>query len=107
MFIHFLRDRGRQSGSGGGAEREAETESEAGFSLWAVSTEPRAGLEPTNCEIMTRAEVRRPTDWATQVPQEISVLRKHGTWPHDPEIKSHMPNWASQAPPNLHFKTLT
>ena len=28
-FIHFLRDRERQSASGGGAEREGDTESEA------------------------------------------------------------------------------
>ena len=41
--------------SRGGAEREREgdTESEAGSGLWAVSTEPDAGLEPTNREITT------------------------------------------------------
>ena len=60
----------RQSMSGGGAEREGDTESEAGSRLWAVSTEPHAGLEPTNHEIMTWAEVRGLTDWATQAPQE-------------------------------------
>ena len=49
----FLRNRVRQSVSGGGAEREGDTESEAGSRLRAVSTEPDAGLEPTNCEIMT------------------------------------------------------
>ena len=38
--------------SRGGAEREGDTESEAGFRIRAVSTEPDAGLEPTNCEIM-------------------------------------------------------
>ena len=37
--------------SGGGAERK--TESEAGSKLWAVSTEPDAGSELMNCEIMT------------------------------------------------------
>ena len=37
----------------GGAERERETESEAGSTLRAVGTEPDAGLELTNCEIMT------------------------------------------------------
>ena len=37
----------------GGAEREGDTESEAGSGLPAVSTEPDAGLEPTNREIMT------------------------------------------------------
>ena len=43
----------RQSESGGGAEREGDTGSEAGSRLTAVSTEPDAGLEPTDCEIMT------------------------------------------------------
>ena len=50
-FIHFLIE--RQSVSGGGAEREGDTESEAGSRLRAVSTEPDAGLEPTDREIMT------------------------------------------------------
>ena len=36
-----------------GAERERETESEAGSRLWTVSTDSDAGLELTNCEIMT------------------------------------------------------
>ena len=39
--------------SRGGAEREGDTESEAGSRLRAVSTEPGAGLELTECEIMT------------------------------------------------------
>ena len=38
---------------GRGREREGDTESEAGSRLRAVSTEPDAGLEPTNPEIMT------------------------------------------------------
>ena len=37
----------------GGAEREGDTESEAGSRLQAVSTEPDAGLELINREIMT------------------------------------------------------
>ena len=36
-----------------GAEREGDTESKAGFRLLAVSTEPDAGLELVNREIMT------------------------------------------------------
>ena len=48
--------------NGGGSEREEDTESEAGSRLWAVSTEPDAGLELTDHEIMTWAEVRRLTD---------------------------------------------
>ena len=43
----------RQSATGGGAEREGDTESEAGSRLGAISTEPDAGLEPTNREIVT------------------------------------------------------
>ena len=41
--------------SGGRTEREREgdTESEAGSRLRDVSTEPNAGLEPTNCKILT------------------------------------------------------
>ena len=37
----------------GGAEGEGDTESEAGSRLWAVGTEPDAGLELTDREIMT------------------------------------------------------
>ena len=39
--------------NGGGSEREGDTESEAGSRPPAVSTEPYAGLELTDCEIMT------------------------------------------------------
>ena len=38
---------------GRGREREGDTESEAGSGLQAVSTEPDAGVEFTNCEFMT------------------------------------------------------
>ena len=51
-----------------GAERLEDTESEAGSRLWAVLTEPNAGLEPINHKIVTWAKVRRLTDWATQAP---------------------------------------
>ena len=51
MFI-FERERERQSVSRRGTER-GDTESKAGSRLRAVSTEPNAGLEPTNREIMT------------------------------------------------------
>ena len=39
--------------SGGGVEREGNTESETGSRLRAVSTEPDAGLELMDSEIMT------------------------------------------------------
>ena len=43
----------RQSVGRGGAERDGDTESEAGSRLRAVSTEPDAGLELTDREILT------------------------------------------------------
>ena len=52
-FLMFIILRERQSVSGGGAESEGDTESEAGPRLPAASTEPDAGLEPTNREITT------------------------------------------------------
>ena len=79
----LLRDRERQSVSRGGAEREGDTESEAGSRLWAVSTESVAGLELTNHEIMTWAQVGRSTDWATQVPLKKSFLLKNGCYQKD------------------------
>ena len=57
-------------------EREGDTEAKAGSRLWAVSTEPNAGLELTNREIMTWAEVGRLTDWATQAPPISSLKTK-------------------------------
>ena len=54
----------------GEGQREGDTESETGSRLWAVSTEPDAGLELTYREIVTWAEVGRLTDWATQAPQQ-------------------------------------
>ena len=67
-FIYFW-DRERQSMNGGGSEREGDTESETGSRLWAISTEPDAGLELMNREIVTWAEVGRLTDWATPAPK--------------------------------------
>ena len=67
MCIYFW-DRERQSVNGGGSEREGDTESEAGSRLWAVITEPNAGLELTDGKIMTWAEVGSSTYWATQEP---------------------------------------
>ena len=58
MFLFIFE--GEREHEQGGAERKGDTESEAGSRLQAVSTEPHAGLEPTNHEIiMTRAEVGR------------------------------------------------
>ena len=68
MFI-FERDRERETTSRGEADREGDTESEAGSRLWAVSTEPNMGLELTNRDTMTWAEVRHLTNGVTQVLQ--------------------------------------
>ena len=65
MFICFWRRERVWVGEGQG---ERETESEAGSRLWAVSTEPDAGLELTNREIMTWAKVGHSTDGATEGP---------------------------------------
>ena len=75
MFIYFW-DIERQSMNGGGSDREGDPESETGSRLWAVSTEPDAGLELTDREIMTWAEVGRLTDWATQAPLSNWNLNK-------------------------------
>ena len=55
-----------------GAEREQVTEWEAGSRLWAVSTVPDVGLELTDHEIVTWAEVGRLSDWATQEPLKLT-----------------------------------
>ena len=60
----------------GGAEREGDTESETGSRLWAVSTEPDAGLELTDREIMTWAEARCLMDRATQAPYIIILMNR-------------------------------
>ena len=49
----FLRVRDTEHEWGRGREREGDTESEAGSRSRAASTEPDAGLEPTNREIVT------------------------------------------------------
>ena len=49
----FIFERETEHEWGGGAEGEGDTESQAGSRLRAVSTEPDAGPELTNGEIMT------------------------------------------------------
>ena len=56
VFI-FETERERQSASRGGAEREGDPESEAGSKLLTVGTEPDAGLDLTDREVMTWAKV--------------------------------------------------
>ena len=50
-------------------------ESEGDTRLSAVSIEPSVGVEPTDHEIMTWAEVERLTNWATQVLQQQLVFQ--------------------------------
>ena len=70
FYIYFWETEWDKARVGEG-QREEETQNpkQAPGSEQEVSTERDAGLEPTNCEIMTWAEVWRLTDWATQVPQ--------------------------------------
>ena len=69
MFL-FIFETETEHKQGRGRERERETEPEVGSKLWALSTEPDSGVKLTDCEIMTWAEVRGLTDWATQAPQQ-------------------------------------
>ena len=73
MLIDFWeREGGREGGGGGGAERGRQR---IWNELCADSREPNAGLKLTNREIMTWADVGRPTNWATQVP--FNFFLKH------------------------------
>ena len=62
FFLTFIFETERDRAWTREVQREGDTESETGSKLWAVSTEPDAGLELTNWEIMTWAEVGRLTD---------------------------------------------
>ena len=72
MFI-FEKETENEQGRG----RETDTESEAGSRLLADRTEPDAGLELTNGEIMTWAKVRHLINWATQgllIPETFKIF---------------------------------
>ena len=58
-------------------ETEGKWERKIPSRLHAVSAEPNAGLDPTNHEIMTWAEIKSQslTDWATHMPRKISPLK--------------------------------
>ena len=75
MFIYFWETE-TECEPGRVREREGDTASKAGSRLWAVSTEPNMGLELMDCEVMTWAEVGRPTDWATQAPQDFGFQKQ-------------------------------
>ena len=70
MFIYFWeRENVRAWGEGAESGRHR-----IWSRLYAVSTEPNVGLELVNWEIMTWAEVRRLTNWATQATPPMSVI---------------------------------
>ena len=71
-FIYFW-DRERKEHEWG---RVRDTESETVSRLWAVSTEPYAGLQLTDREIMTWAEVGHLTDWAPRRPYFLFIFRE-------------------------------
>ena len=92
--------------NGGGAEREGDTKSEAGSRLWAISPEPDAGLELTDREIVTRAEVGRSTDWATQAPLTFIFERDRvqvgeGQTEGDTEFEAGSRPWAVSTEPDV------
>ena len=68
--LFIIRERESESLSGEETDR---TESTAGSRLWAVSTEPDAGLEPMNHEIMTGAD-------ATQAPRDPVLYELFHRW---------------------------
>ena len=73
MYLFILRQ--KDSVWGGEGQRERKTE-RIPNSLLAVSAQLDVGLEFTNYEIVTWAEVGRLTDWAIQVaPQPFFVDR--------------------------------
>ena len=94
-----MRQRDTECKWGKGRERERDTESEADSRLCAVSAEPDAGLEPTNREIMTWAEVRHLTDkpprcpgililniyWAPIAYLVLGTLEKFSCWVYKSE----------------------
>ena len=86
FFLNFFnvylllreKERGKEPGEG---RRKRERERIPGR-FRVVSPEPEAGLEPTNREIMTWAQVQCLTDWATQAPHRwwlLNSLFRSGT----------------------------
>ena len=75
FFIYFWdRERQRERERERRRVREGDTESETSSRLWAVSTEPDAGLEPVNHEIMSWAQVGLLTDRDAQAPPTYYIF---------------------------------
>ena len=71
-FLMFYFLTARKGMSGEGAEGEGDTESEASSKLWAVSTEPDAGLESTNLHKpwdhdLSRSQRLCSMDWCPRI----------------------------------------
>ena len=71
MFL-FISETERDRAWAGEGQRARETQNPK--QLWAISTEPDAGLEPIDHEIMTWAKVARSTNWATQAPLHLFIF---------------------------------
>ena len=69
MFYYLSFEKESMNGEG---QRERETQNLKQAPGWA--SEPNLGLELTNHKIMTWAEVRRLTDWATQESQRDTIF---------------------------------
>ena len=67
----------RVCAQGRGREREGDRISSR---LHAASVKPDVGLELTNREIMTWAEVGFLTDWVTQAPHKLQFKTSKGIW---------------------------
>ena len=96
MFIYFWeRERVREAGSK--AEREGDTKSKAGSRLWAVSTEPNAGLELMSREIMTWVEGRVVNRLSHPGAPEFTVLDKCSVLAFSPcpFLPTPCPQWKS------------
>ena len=89
--------------NGVGAEREGNTESETNSRLWAVGTEPDAGLKLTDCEIMTWAKVRRLTDWATQAPLTLGTFSDESVLTKSEKLKYPIKHSAQATKKPLHL----
>ena len=73
-----MRERERDGGRAQAGEWQREEDRGFEVGTCAGISEPDVGLELTNCEIMTWAEVGCSTDWATQAPQHVSIPKLPG-----------------------------
>ena len=78
MFVYYFWERERARAGEG--QREGDRGSKAGS---AGSRDPNVGLKLRNNEIMTWAEVRGLTNWATQAPLSAGFYRYHIFYAHN------------------------